>query len=61
MPGTSCTFCQSVPPNATFISWKPRQIAEQRQAGLDDARNQRQGRGVAMRVVQVPGSLGGPA
>ena len=54
-PGTSCTFCQSVPPKATFISWKPRQIAEQRQAGLDDVRNQRQRRRVAMRIVQRAG------
>ncbi len=52
MPGTSCTFCQSVPPKATFISWKPRQTANSGMPAAIGARDQRQRRRVAMRVVQ---------
>ena len=61
-PGTSWTFCQSVPPKATFISWKPRQTREHRHAACHGQRDRAAG-SVASRCesCSVPESLAGPA
>ena len=54
-PRTSCTAWCRLPPSATLVSWKPRQIANSGMPRASASRDQRQRPGVALRVERQAG------